>query len=204
MRSLRYWVVAFILMQMGCTGLRVPKTNIDRTRGSFETDLSQLRDYLGNMPVDVVVTGYTPKIDSTSNVKVLTDANEVSLQDVVITQLDPQNTLVRPKGSRPTESIRIPTQYVTRISAFGMRTTTEPETKWSYWFAIGLAVMSLGFFLYDYNRNLGIGCEGGCQALAIVAGGAALIAALTVFLVNSISDTGAERKEVVAKTFWIK
>jgi hypothetical protein len=37
-----------------------------------------------------------------------------------------------------------------------------------------------------------------------MAGGAALIAALTVFLVNSISDTGAERKEVVAKTFWIK
>ena len=108
------------------------------------------------------------------------------------------------KNSKPSETIRIPTQYITSVSAFGVRTTTEPKTKWSYWFAISLALMSLGSFLYDYNRNLGSGCEGGCEALAILTGGAALIAALTVFLVNSSSDTGAERREVIAKTFQIE
>lgn len=204
MKSLRYWIAALILLQMGCTGLRVPKNRIERTSVSFEKDLTLLRDYLGSMPVDVVVAGYTPKVDSAIKLNVSPDSTKAELQEVVITQLDPSYTSIRGKNSKPSETIRIPTQYITSVSAFGVRTTTEPKTKWSYWFAISLALMSLGSFLYDYNRNLGSGCEGGCEALAILTGGAALIAALTVFLVNSSSDTGAERREVIAKTFWIE
>lgn len=201
MRYLRYWFVAFILLQMGCTGLRVPKERIDRTSISFEKDLTRLRDYLGSMPVDVAVAGYTPEVVDDIKLEISQDSTQAQMQDVVITQLDPQYTYIRGKDSKRSQTIRIPTQYVTKVSAYGVRTTTEPERVWSYTFAIILALMSMGFFLYDYNRDLGLGCEGGCMALAVLTGGAALIAALTVYLVNTSSNDGHVRREVISKTF---
>jgi hypothetical protein len=201
MRYLRYWVVAFILLQMGCTGLRVPKERIDRTSNSFERDLSNLRDYLGSMPVDVAVAGYTPEVTNNITIEVSQDSTQSLMQDVVITQLDPLYTYVRGADSKPSETIRIPTQNVTSVSAYGVRTTTEPKQVWTYTFSVILALMALGFFLYDFNRDLGWGCEGGCMALAIVTGGAALIAALTVYLVNTSSNDGQVRREMISKTF---
>jgi hypothetical protein len=205
MKVLCYWFVAFILLNVGCTGLRTPKTKIDRTMGSYEENLTQLRDYLADMPVDVVVTGYTPKLDTATKHRVSLDSSETLLQDVVIKQMDPLYTLVRSNSSSDSESIRIPTQHVTRISAFGMRKTLAPQGSWNsgYTTAIILGVLALIFTIRTLTAS--DGCLQGCYFLvALAATSAAVFIALTGYLITTNSDDLVERQESVSETFVIE
>jgi hypothetical protein len=55
------WFSLLMLIMLGCSGVKAPKQRLDRNSSSFDSDLIRLKEYLGEMPVDVVVEGFKPQ-----------------------------------------------------------------------------------------------------------------------------------------------
>lgn len=43
-----------ILIMLGCSGVKAPKQRLDRNSSTFDSDLIELKEYLGEMPVSTL------------------------------------------------------------------------------------------------------------------------------------------------------
>lgn len=174
----RYFCIPlWLLLGLGCSGIQAPKERILRTSTSYEKDLTQLREYLGIMPVDVVVEGYRPASDDILSVEYSSDSVEATIKQVAIAHLTPEYTELRSWTSAEGTSIRIPTKNVTRIHAQGER--PYMPSKWPYGsIALSTLLVILGIVFVGlegkaFDKNSG--CGGGCLFLGVMLGAAALL-----------------------------
>lgn len=195
-------IVAWLFIGFGCSGVRAPKERIARSEKSYEKDLSQLKEYLGDMPVDVVVEGYRPEADQSTRVRYSEDSVEVTIKQAAITQMDPEFTYLRTRTDAVGSTIRIPTKHVTRVSAEGVR-TYESYNGPSYGWPIALGVLAIIAALQEGKANDGYGCRGGCLAAGVMLGAAALIV-LAITLIANWDNEPVTAFEMISKTWMIQ
>ena len=206
--TIRWIIIAsWFLIASGCSSVQVPKERIVRSESTYGSDLTQLQQYLGDMPVDVVVAGYRPQTEKTLLVLYSPDSAEATIRKASMTQLDPEYTYLRSQADAVGNTIRITTKHVTRISANGIHARTiEKRSDYSYIVPIVLGILAIGSAYYETTMSTAAsGCKGGCLALAIVLGAAAVIALGAILLLNnrsSIPSQTVTEHEVIVKT-WI-
>lgn len=171
------FISLWLLLGLGCSGIQAPKERILRTATSYQKDLTQLQEYLGVMPVDVVVEGYRPASDDSLSVEYSEDSIEATIKQVAIAHLTPEYAELRSRTGAADAIIRIPTKNVTRIHAQGAR--PYMPSKWphgsivlSTLLAI-LAIVFAGLEGKTFDKNSG--CGGGCLFLGVMLGGVALL-----------------------------
>lgn len=193
-------IVSWLFIGFGCSGVRAPKERITRGDTSYEKDLTQLKKYLGDMPVDLVVEGYRPDVDQSVKVVYSDDSVEATVKKATITQMDPEYTYLRTKEDAVGSTIRIPTKHVTRVSADGVRAVQSSGTT-SYGWSIALGVLAIIAALQEGKANSGAGCRGGCLFAGVILGAAAL-AILAITLIANSSSEPVTTYEAISKT-WI-
>jgi hypothetical protein len=194
-------IVSWLILGFGCSGVRVPKERIARGDKSYEKDLTQLKDYLGDMPVDLVVEGYRPAVDQSVKVVYSDDSVEATIKKAAITQMDPEYTYLRTKEDAVGSTIRIPTKHVTRVSAEGVR-TYESYNGPSYGWPIALGILAIIAALQEGKANDGNGCRGGCLAAGLMLGAAALVI-LAFTLIANWGNEPVKAFEMISKTWMI-
>lgn len=193
-------IIAWLIIGFGCSGIRAPKERIERGEQSYEKDLLQLKEYLGNMPVDVVVEGYRPAVDQSTRLTYSEDSVEATIKQAAITQMDPEFTYLRTQADAVGSTIRIPTKHVTRVSAVGAR-TYESYNGPSYGWPIALGVLAIIAALQEGKANDANGCRGGCLAAGVMLGAAALVV-LAITLIANWGSEPVKAFEMISKT-WI-
>ena len=199
---LRYWLVAFILLQLGCSGVRSPKHRIVRAAPTYETDLIELQEYIGSTPVDVIVEGYKPDMTADIPVVYSHDSLEVTIKQAVILQISPVNTYLRPRGGPVTSYIRVPTNNVVRIAADGFRPPEESSAGAVLWL---LPIVTGAFaIIAAFNYKQVFAKEGwtGCfyVALGILAAAICVVSIVTILLTQP--STAPDTLERISK-YWI-
>ncbi len=193
-------IVSWLILGFGCSGVRAPRERIARGEQSYEKNLTQLKEYLGDMPVDVVVEGYRPAADQSTHVQYSEDSVEATIKQAAITQMDPDFTYLRTRADAVGSTIRIPTQNVTRVSAEGVRAVQSSGTT-SYGWSIALGVLAIIAALQEGKANDGTGCRGGCLFAGVMLGAAALVI-LAIALIANHSSEPVTTYEAISKT-WI-
>ncbi len=127
------WYAALLCIGLGCSGVKAPKQRLDRNSSSFDSDLIRLKEYLGEMPVDVVVEGFKPQTIAEIPIEYSPDSAEATIKQAVIFEMNPDYTYVRPKGGPTSNLIRIPTSNVTRVAADGFRNATGSSSSGAIW-----------------------------------------------------------------------
>lgn len=198
-RILSFVVLLFIML--GCSGVKAPKQRLDRNSSTFDSDLIQLKEYLGEMPVDVVVAGYKPETRPDIPVVFSSDSIEAIVKQAVILDMNPTYTYLRGRGGPSTTYIRIPTNNVTRIAADGFRTSSSSSGSGGLWiipiltgaFALIVALTYQGMF----SRDGWTGCL--YLLLGILAAGISVVSAVMILLSNSPPDPGTLER---VSTLW--
>lgn len=193
-------IISWLIIGFGCSGVRAPKERIARGEQSYEKNLTQLKEYLGDMPVDVVVEGYRPAADQSTHVQYSEDSVEATIKQAAITQMDPDFTYLRTRADAVGSTIRIPTKHVTRVSAVGVR-TYESYNGPSHGWPIALGVLAIIAALLEGKVNDGDGCRGGCLAAGVMLGAAALVI-LAITLIANWDNEPVKAFEMISKT-WI-
>lgn len=199
-RSRVLLICLWLVIGLGCSGIKAPKEYILRNDRSYEKNLTQLQSYLGQMPVDVVVAGYTPAVDSSISVEFTKDSAEATIKKVVITKITPESTLLRLNAGSAGSTVSIPTKHVTSINANGIRTVKPSKT--GFLLPILLGILSLISIASEGKANDGNGCRGGCLAAGILLGVAALIALVVVLGLPAITGDDGSTFEYISKK-WI-
>lgn len=200
-------IVLWLLVGLGCSGIRAPKERIVRNDNAYDRDLTKLQQYLGGMPVDLAIEGYRPNVEAAVDVEYSEDSVEAIIKQVAITQMDPDYTYLRTKTDGVGNTIRVPTKHVTRVTANGLRpSTSQGGTNWGWALPIGLGILAIvSAALESTYGTRGSGCQGGCLAIGIILGAVALLAALIVLTTILTADRTSNpitTYEMIART-WI-
>ena len=193
-------IVLWLLVGLGCSGIRAPKERIVRNDNAYDRDLTKLQQYLGGMPVDLAIEGYRPNVEAAVDVEYSEDSVEAIIKQVAITQMDPDYTYLRTKTDGVGNTIRVPTKHVTRVSAEGVRTVQSSGGSSFVWPA-ALGIIAIIAASLEGKVNDGIGCRGGCLAIGAIIGAIALVI-LPVILIASHNSEPVTTFETISRT-WI-
>ena len=193
-------IVLWLLVGLGCSGIRAPKERIVRNDNAYDRDLTKLQQYLGGMPVDLAIEGYRPNVEAAVDVEYSEDSVEAIVKQVAITQMDPDYTYLRTKTDGVGNTLRVPTKYVTRVSAEGVRTVQSTGGTSFVWPA-ALGIIAIIAASLEGKVNDGIGCRGGCLAIGAILGATALVI-LAVILIASHNSEPVTTFETISRT-WI-
>lgn len=200
------YISLLLIVGLGCSGVQTPKERILRNDKSFGKNLTQLQEYLGTMPVDVVVEGYRPTTDNTIGVVYSEDSVEATITQATITRIDPERTVLRYTGSSAGSAIIVPTKHVTRVHANGVRTyMSSGESRGALIWPSILGFMALIAIALEGKVNDGQGCRGGCLAIGLILGAAALLALAVASVSSGVSGRDPVLiNEVISKVWTIQ
>ena len=198
-RILSFVVLLFIML--GCSGVKAPKQRLDRNSSTFDSDLIQLKEYLGEMPVDVVVAGYKPETRPDIPVVFSSDSIEATVKQAVILDMNPTYTYLRPRGGITGNYLRIPTSNVTRVAADGFRSATGSSRSGAIWI---LPILTGAFAIIAALTYKNVfSTDGWTGCLFVIAGllAAGICVVSTILILLTQPSVGSDTFERISK-FW--
>lgn len=194
------WISLWLIIGFGCSGIKAPQGYIVRNDRSYENNLTQLQSYLGQMPVDVVVAGYTPTAESSISGAFSKDSAETTIQKVVISKITPESTVLRLNASTTGSTVSIPTKHIKSVKANGIR-TVKPSKSGLVW-PVLLGILAIIAVASEGKANDANGCRGGCLAAGLLLGVAALVTLAIAAGAPAITGDDRSTHEFISKT-WI-